>query len=87
MAVGGRRRPEPYVAPVYAPERPHRLKEADRCDRCGARAYVAAEIAAVDLLFCAHHFAASETEIRRVAAELLDERWQLVEQERRRHEF
>ncbi len=27
----------------------------DRCDRCGAQAYVRAVLAAGELLFCAHH--------------------------------
>lgn len=31
------------------------LTAADRCDRCGARAYVRAVFATGDLLFCAHH--------------------------------
>lgn len=31
------------------------LTAADRCDRCGARAYVRASFAAGELLFCAHH--------------------------------
>lgn len=28
----------------------------DRCDRCGAAAYVRVHKASVDLVFCAHHF-------------------------------
>lgn len=31
------------------------LTAADRCDRCGAQAYVVARFPAADLLFCAHH--------------------------------
>ncbi len=27
----------------------------DRCDRCGAQAYIRAVLAAGELLFCAHH--------------------------------
>jgi hypothetical protein len=57
---------------------PTRLKLADRCDQCRGRAYAAAEIAGVDLLFCAHHFTHHETAIRAVATEVLDERWALV---------
>ena len=31
------------------------LTAADRCDRCGARAYVRVRLAAGELLFCSHH--------------------------------
>jgi hypothetical protein len=90
IAVGGRRRrpepPEPPRPPA-APRRPHRLKISDRCDACGARAYVAAEVNGTDLFFCAHHFARHEDHVRAAAAELLDERWQLEESERRRTEI
>ncbi len=33
----------------------HRLTAADRCDSCGAQAYIAAEVNGSELLFCAHH--------------------------------
>jgi hypothetical protein len=82
----GARRTAPLPRPKIEP-RIGRLKIADRCDACGARAYVAAEIVGVDLLFCAHHFQRWEAAIREVAAELLDERWQLEQEERLRKEF
>ena len=31
------------------------LSATDRCDRCGARAYIRATVAGSPLLFCAHH--------------------------------
>ena len=31
------------------------LSAADRCDICGAQAYVRVELATGELLFCAHH--------------------------------
>jgi hypothetical protein len=31
------------------------LTVADRCDRCGAQAYVRVQLAVGELLFCAHH--------------------------------
>lgn len=31
------------------------LNATDRCDRCGAQAYVRAEMRNGELLFCAHH--------------------------------
>ncbi len=33
------------------------ITKADRCDACGARAYVRATLAAGDLHFCNHHWA------------------------------
>jgi len=33
------------------------LRATDRCDRCGAQAYVEVMVNAVPLLFCAHDFA------------------------------
>lgn len=38
-------------------QRPAALTAADRCDRCGAQAYLRVELAAagLELLFCAHH--------------------------------
>lgn len=32
-----------------------RLVAADRCDVCGAQAYIRVELETGDLLFCAHH--------------------------------
>jgi hypothetical protein len=31
------------------------LTAQDRCDRCGAQAYAAYDVAGMTLLFCAHH--------------------------------
>lgn len=31
------------------------LTAADRCDQCGAQAYIRVEFASGELLFCAHH--------------------------------
>jgi ribosomal protein S14 len=31
------------------------LTAMDRCDRCGAQAYIRAELGSQDMLFCAHH--------------------------------
>jgi len=42
------------MVPTLASESPL-LTEADRCDRCGARAYVVAVFDAGPLSFCAHH--------------------------------
>jgi len=63
------------------------MTAADRCDRCGARAYVAAEINGTDLLFCAHHFGRWEPGVRAAASAIRDERYRLAEEEAARKEF
>ena len=50
------------------------LTAADRCDRCGAQAYVRATLdSGFDLLFCAHHFHENEVRLREVAIRIQDE--------------
>jgi hypothetical protein len=46
----------------------------DRCDRCGAQAYVRVILlSGSELLFCAHHAREHETRLREVAATIHDE--------------
>ena len=53
---------------------PMLLSAADRCDRCGARAYLRVILAGGgELLFCAHHGRAHEAALRAREAEILDE--------------
>jgi len=50
------------------------LTSADRCDRCGAQAFVRVELASgADLLFCGHHARQHETRLREIAVAWLDE--------------
>ena len=50
------------------------LTAADRCDRCGAQAYVRAVMASgSELLFCAHHWHENELALREIAVEIHDE--------------
>ncbi|KWW99790.1 hypothetical protein C3Y87_07295 [Carbonactinospora thermoautotrophica] len=50
------------------------LTAADRCDRCGAQAYIRVVLAnGGELLFCAHHGRKYEAGLKRVAAEIHDE--------------
>ncbi|RNL87413.1 DUF7455 domain-containing protein [Halostreptopolyspora alba] len=52
----------------------HPLTAADRCDRCGAQAYVRVVLnSGGDLLFCAHHMHEHDDSIRKIAAEVQDE--------------
>ena len=60
------------MTPTAAP--PSHLTASDRCDRCGARAYLRVVLpAGGELLFCAHHGRAHEPALRAVDAEILDE--------------
>ena len=55
------------------------LSSLDRCDRCGAQAYVRVELAGdAELLFCAHHARQYEDKLREVAILILDETDRLV---------
>lgn len=50
------------------------LTAADRCDRCGAQAYIRVRLAAGgELLFCAHHARAHEDKLKQVAISIHDE--------------
>lgn len=50
------------------------LTASDRCDRCGAQAYVRATMGSgFDLLLCAHHFRENEQRLREVAISIHDE--------------
>jgi len=51
-----------------------RLSVVDRCDRCGAQAYVQVQLlAGAELLFCAHHARQYEDKLREVALVIYDE--------------
>ncbi len=55
------------------------LSAADRCDRCGARAYLRVLLAAGgELLFCAHHGREHGPRLRQVAVEWHDETGRLA---------
>lgn len=50
------------------------LTTADRCDRCGAQAYIRVRLeSGGELLFCAHHGRAHLPQLENVAAEIQDE--------------
>lgn len=51
-----------------------RLTAFDRCDRCGAQAYVKVVLqAGGELMFCAHHARANEDALRPLTSEVIDE--------------
>jgi hypothetical protein len=63
---------------AVAPRTP--LTALDRCDRCGAQAYLRVELAGGgDLLFCAHHAREHGDKLREVAVALQDETDKLVD--------
>lgn len=52
----------------------------DRCDRCGAQAYVKVLlVSGRDLLFCAHHFTQHSAALRPITAEVVDESHRLLQ--------
>ena len=54
------------------------LTTLDRCDRCGAQAYLRIELAGgSELLFCAHHSRKHEQQLRSIAVSVHDETSQL----------
>ena len=56
------------------------LTATDRCDRCGAQAYVRAVLlSGSDLLFCAHHWHANEDKLRPMTESIYDESERLVD--------
>ena len=58
------------------------LTHQDRCDRCGAQAFVQATIPTADgmqLLFCGHHFRAHELKLVAAGATIVDERHRIDE--------
>jgi hypothetical protein len=56
------------------------LTAADRCDRCGAQAYIRARLTAGgELLFCAHHGREHLAKLKDISIEIQDESDRLVE--------
>ena len=50
------------------------LSAADRCDRCGAQAYLRVELqSGGELLFCAHHARQHGDKLKQIAVNLVDE--------------
>lgn len=57
------------------------LAATDRCDRCGAQAYVRTVLpSGSELLFCRHHWHQNESQLRELGVSVQDETERLVEQ-------
>ena len=62
----------PLVTTAVAPSTP--LSALDRCDRCGAQAYLRVELSGGgELLFCAHHAREHGDKLREIAVHVHDE--------------
>ena len=67
------KRNEAEVTTAVAPAAPQ-LSAADRCDRCGAQAYLRVELqSGGELLFCAHHAREHGDKLKEIAATFVDE--------------
>lgn len=64
---------QPVEAHESAEDRLIPLNANDRCDVCGAQAYIRASLAAGDLLFCAHHGKANKEKLSQLATSWQDE--------------
>lgn len=56
------------------------LNAADRCDSCGAQAYIRAVLDQGELLFCGHHGRKYEAKLRPIALEWHDDTARLAEE-------
>lgn len=62
---------------AVAPSAP--LTAEDRCDRCGAQAYLRVELSAgAELLFCAHHAREHGDKLKEIAIKVIDETHKLT---------
>jgi hypothetical protein len=59
-----------------------RLTALDRCDSCGAQAYVKVTLASGELLFCAHHATRFKEKLAPTAIEWHDESSRLLDDAR-----
>ena len=70
----GRARRDADVRKAAAPDRTGKLTTMDRCDRCGAQAYVRVLLSSRrELLFCAHHNRQHARVLVEIAVEIQDE--------------
>ncbi|PPH96084.1 hypothetical protein C5C95_14860 [Rathayibacter sp. AY1B7] len=60
----------------------HQLSAADRCDSCGAQAYIRVVVNNGELLFCAHHGKKYQEKLSSIAQSWHDESARLFEEQR-----
>lgn len=56
------------------------LTSLDRCDSCGAQAYIRVEVATGELTFCAHHGRKFQEKLSPIARSWHDESGRLIEE-------
>lgn len=50
------------------------LKVIDRCDQCGAQAFVLVKMLAGELMFCGHHYKKNQDKLNNESYQIVDER-------------
>ncbi|WP_150306412.1 DUF7455 domain-containing protein [Planctomonas psychrotolerans] len=60
----------------------HQLTAADRCDSCGAQAYIRVVVSSGELLFCAHHGKKHQEKLSSIATSWHDESARLFDEQR-----
>lgn len=63
---------------IDAPAPEYVLTNADRCDRCGAQAYVSVLLETGELMFCGHDWTKYASVIEPKAVKITDERARLL---------
>ena len=61
------------VTPVEKTEELVPLTASDRCDICGAQAFIRVVLASGDLVFCGHHGSANKDKLKPIAISWQDE--------------
>ena len=70
------------ASPGGAPSAAESINGGDRCDRCGAQAYLRVVLASGgELLFCAHHGRQHAEALAKVAVDIQDETGRLADTE------
>ena len=59
----------------------YQLTALDRCDSCGAQAYVRVTMSTGDLFFCAHHGAQFKDKLSTTSLEWHDETYRLLDEQ------
>ena len=57
-----------------APVAERQLEVADRCDSCGAQAFVLVQLLSGELMFCGHHYTKYSDKLNNSAYAVIDER-------------
>jgi hypothetical protein len=77
LSKSPRKEKRPHVTTAVAPTP---LTAIDRCDRCGAQAYLRVKLSGGgDLLFCAHHAKEHGEKLREIAVSFHDETEKLID--------